>query len=51
MYNINEYVTMIIYANDELFDRSFTIIKIIMKTHLVDDLKVNMFIKNDILIF
>lgn len=42
---------MIVYANDELSDEFFAIIKMIMKTYFVDELKVNMLIENDVLVF
>ena len=41
---------MIIYANDELLDEFFVIIKMIIKTHFINNLKINIFIKNDVLI-
>ena len=38
------------YVNGELFNDILIIAKIIMKTHLIDNLKINMLINNDILI-
>ena len=48
MHNINKFIIIIMYANDELFDNISTIAKMIMKTHLIDNLKVNMLINNDV---
>ena len=48
MHNINKFIIIIMYANGELFDNISTIAKMIMKTHLIDNLKVNMLINNDV---
>ena len=41
---------MIIYSKRKLSNEISTIIKMIMKTHFVDNLKTNIFFKNDVFI-
>ena len=49
IHNIDKFITITIYANNELFDDILIIAKIIIKTHLIDNLKINMFINNNVL--
>lgn len=51
IYYINKYVTIIIYSKRELSNDILTIIKMIIKTHFVDNLKTNMLFKNDVFVF
>ena len=50
IYNINEFVIIIMYANNELFNDILIVAKMIMKTHLIDNLKVNIIIDNDVFV-
>ena len=50
IYNINKFIIIIIYINNELFNDILIIAKMIMKTHLIDNLKINMLINNDVFI-
>ena len=50
IYNINEFIIIIMYINDELFNDILIIAKLVMKTYLIDNLKVNMLINNDIVV-
>ena len=51
MHNINEFVIIIMYIDDELFNDISTIAKMIIKARLIDNLKINMLINNDVLVF
>ena len=50
MYKIDEYVTLIVYVEGSMSDKSLAVVKIIMEAHLIDNLKMNMFIENDVLV-
>ena len=50
IYNIDEYVTILIYIKSELLNESFIIAKIIIKIYLIDNLKANIFIDNNVFI-
>ena len=49
IHNINEFIMITIYANDELFNDILIIAKMIIKIHLIDNLKINMLIDNNVL--
>ena len=46
-YRTNEYVIVSIYFSKKKKNENVVMIKITRETHLVDDLKINMFINND----
>ena len=48
MYNIDEFIMIITYINNELLNNILIIAKMIIKAHLIDNLKINMLIDNDI---
>lgn len=50
MHNIDEFVTVTTYADDILSNEFLTVVKMIMKVYLVDNLKANILIDNDVLI-
>ena len=50
IYNIDEYITILIYIEGELLDESSIIAKMIMKIYLIDNLKANIFIDNNVFI-
>ena len=43
IYNIDEYVIILIYIESELLNEFFIIIKIIIKIYLINNLKANIF--------
>ena len=50
IYNINKFVTITTYADNELFNDILIVAKMIIKAYLIDNLKINMLINNDVLI-
>ena len=50
MHHISDYVVLTLYLDDQLIDKIAIIDKFQIEVHLVDDLKINIFIDNDALI-
>ena len=50
IYNIDKFIIIIIYVNGELFNDILIVAKMIIKTHLIDNLKINMLIDNDVFV-
>ena len=50
IYSIDKFVMITVYANDELFDDISIIAKIIMRTYLINNLKINMLINNNVFV-
>ena len=49
IYIINKFITVITYLEGELPDRSKAVAKIVIEAYLIDNLKVNILIRNNIL--
>ena len=50
IYYINKYVIIIIYVKGELLDKLLVVIKITIEVYLINNLKINILIKNNVLI-
>ena len=50
IYTTDEYITITIYLEGELPDRSKIVAKIIIEVYLINNLKVNILIRNNILV-
>ena len=50
IYNINKFITIIIYLKGELLNDILIIVKIIIKIHLINNLKINILINNNVFI-
>ena len=50
MHHIFDYVVFTLYFDDQLIDKIVAIDKFQIEIHLIDDLKINIFIDNDVFI-
>ena len=50
IYNIDKFITIITYTDNELSNDTLAVAKIIIKVYLVNNLKANILIDNDILV-
>ena len=50
IYKIDKYVIIIVYIKKKTLNELLIMIKMIMKIHIIDNFKINIFIKNDVFI-